>query len=105
MFILCQIIFSRFIKCSNRKINFSFSYINLKTKGTNNIKIYSDSNLFKGGKPDIITINNTINYTNTDITNIFNLSNSESNINNITLIWNNPLNSTNNMFVDCINII
>ena len=84
-----------------QKIIFSFSYINLKTNGTNNIKIYSDD--FED-KPDIITINNIINYTNTNITNIYNFNNSEY-TNNITLIWNNPLNSTANMFSICENII
>ena len=102
LFILYQIFFSQFIKCCNIKIKLSFSYINLKTNRTNNIKIYSDS--YHGVKPDIITVNNMLNYTNPDIRNIYNITNSEYNISNITLIWNNPLNSTKNLFSDCKNI-
>ena len=103
LFIISKIFFSNFIKCNHRKIELSLSYINLKIKGSGDIKIYSDE--YKGDIPDVITINNIINLTNTEIRNTYNFANSGNNINNITLIWNNPLNSTFRMFSSCTKII
>ena len=77
--------------------------MNLKTNGTVNIKLYSDN--YTGVKPDIIIINNSINYTKNEINNTYNFSDSENNINNITLIWDNLLTSTKYMFFHCENII
>ena len=98
-FINIQIFSSPFIKCYYRKIEFSSSYINLKINTTGNITILSKD--YKGGNPDIITINNE-NYT---MDNIINFTNSENNIINITLIWNNNLNSSSCMFSGCNDII
>ena len=97
------VIFSQFIKCNNRKIELASSYIKLKTNGTGAIKLYS--NIYQNLKPDIVIINDKINHTIDKTPYIYNFSKLENNINNITLIWNNPLDSTNNMFQDCKNII
>ena len=56
LFIISKIFFSQFIKCDNDFA--SSSCINLKIKGTGNIKILSDS--YEGKSPDNITINNAI---------------------------------------------
>ena len=103
LFIISKVFLSHFIKCSHRKIELSSSYINLKTMGSRDIKVYSDE--YKGDKPDVIIINNKINLTKNEIRNTHNFENSGNNINNITLIWNNPLNSTSQMFRGCDNII
>ena len=103
LFIISKVFLSHFIKSSHRKIELSSSYINLKTMGSRDIKVYSDE--YKGDKPDVIIINNKINLTKNEIRNTHNFENSGNNINNITLIWNNPLNSTSQMFRRCDNII
>ena len=97
------VIFSHFIKCNDRKIELASSYIKLKTNGTGAIKLYS--NIYQNLKPDIVIINDKINHTIDKTPYIYNFSKLENNINNITLIWNNPLDSTNNMFQDCKKII
>ena len=99
-FIITKFFFSQFIKCNHGQINLSSSYINLKTIGTGRKELYSG--YYKGNKPNIIIINN---YTNNEILNTYNFNNPENNINNITLIWNNLLNSTSYMFYNCKNII
>ena len=96
------ILFSQFSKCFNRKNEMASSLINLKTKGVGNISIYSKS--FKGTKPNIVIINNAINYTDNQSDYHYSFSNSESNNNNITLIWNEPINITDSMFEDCSSI-
>ena len=98
-FINIQIFSSQFIQCYFRKIEFSSSYINLKINKTGNIKFLSK--YYIGGDPDIITINNE-NYTINDIDTLNNL---ENNIINITLIWNNSITSTSDMFYECDDII
>ena len=98
LFIISKIFFSQFIKCDN---DFASSYINLKIKGTGNIKILSD--FYKGKSPDNITINNAISYTK-NIDNEYNFENSENNIIYITLTWNESITSTSNMFSGCVNI-
>ena len=104
--ILNIIILSLFIKCNSRKIINAYSYINLKIKGTNEINIYFK--LFPGIRPNVIIINNKINYTNSAINHTYNLESSENiinNISNITLIWDNPLSHTDSLFRECENII
>ena len=81
------------------KIKSTFSYINLKISGNGNIY----SNNYLGNKPDIIIINNITNYTDNDVRYAYNLDCSENIIDNITLIWNNPLTSTPNIV--CFRII
>ena len=98
LFIISKIFFSQNIKCDN---DFASSYINLKIKGTGNIKILSD--FYKGKSPDNITINNAISYTK-NIDNEYNFENSENNIIYITLTWNESITSTSNMFTNCVNI-
>ena len=99
LFIISKIFFSQNIKCDN---DFASSYINLKIKGTGNIKILSDS--YHGKSPDNITINNAISSTKNGIKKEYNFENSENNINNITLTWNESITSTSNMFRNCVNI-
>ena len=101
-FILIKNFSSLFIKCYQREIEYAFSYIDLKIIGTGNIKLYSD--LFKGDKPNII-VGDKINFTSNEINNVYYFANSEIIINNITRIWDNPLESTVNMFAECQNII
>jgi len=98
--ILNIILFSHFIKCYNRNIIFASSYIKLKTNGTGDINIFSQY-FPKGNYPNIIIINDKINYTNDKITYKYNF---ENNINNITLIWNKPQTTANNLFRSCYNI-
>ena len=100
--ILNIIFFSLFIKCNHKKIISASSYINVKIRGTDEINVYSK--LYYGNKPNIIIINNKINYTNSAINHTYNLDNANNDINNITLIWNNPLTFTVNLFRDCLNI-
>ena len=99
-FILNAILFSHFIKSNNRKIKLSYSFISLRIKDTGDINILSNSYL--GDDPDIIIINNKNNYTNREIKRNYVFDNSE---NNITLIWDIPPSSTNNMFKSCNKII
>ena len=61
--------FQKYIKCYNRKIELKSSYINLKTKGTGEINIFSNS-LYKSDYPTTIIINDVIIKTNSEITNI-----------------------------------
>ena len=96
-----MIFFSQFIKCNNRKIEFYNSYINLKTKGTDNIRFFV---LPRIDYPTTIIINNKINFTN-DISDSYDFDISDNNINNITLIWNKSLTSTETMFWNCEKII
>ena len=100
--ILNIIFFSLFIKCNHKKIISASSYINVKIRGTDEINAYSK--LYYGNKPNIIIINNKINYTNSAINQTYNLDIANNDINNITLIWNNPLTFTVNSFRDCLNI-
>ena len=97
--ILNIIFFPKCIKCCHKKIEIASSYINLKTKGIGYINIFSKN--FNDTYPTIITINNIINKTNNEITFKYNFNES---INNITLIWDIPPGSTNNLFRECINI-
>ena len=101
-FIIAKIFSSQFIKCCHRKIELSSSYINLKINATGIINIYSNEYLAE--KPNIITINN-VNHTINDINNIETFTNSEKDIINITLIWNNSITSTYRMFYECDDII
>ena len=96
-----MIFFSQFIKCNNRKIEFYNSYINLKTKGTDNIRFFV---LPRIDYLTTIIINNKINFTN-DISDSYDFDISDNNINNITLIWNKSLTSTETMFWNCEKII
>ena len=95
--ILNIIFFSQFIKCYNRKIELASSYINLKIIGNGTINIYYNyySNRYR---PEIVSINNIINLTDTRTNYQYNFSNSENDIKNITLIWNTPPTSTSNLF-------
>ena len=98
--ILNIIFFSLFIKCNQKKIISASSYINVKIRGTDEINAYSK--LYYGNKPNIIIINNKINYTNSAINQTYNLDIANNDINNITLIWDNPLTFTVNLFRDCL---
>ena len=97
--ILKIIIFSQFIKCNKRKIELASSFINLKTKGSGNIKIFSNNNGVIG--PNNVSINNI----DSELKNIYHFNNQENDINNIILIWDNPPSSTNNLFNGCNKII
>ena len=99
-YIILNNIFSQFIKCYNRKIELASSYINLKVNGTGDINIFSQ--YYSGKWPDIVSINNTIN-----LTGIYHytFSNSENDINNITLIWNTSPSTTRGLFEYCDKII
>ena len=99
LFIISKIFFSQNIKCDN---DFASSYINLKIKGTGNIKILSDG--YEGKSPDNITINNAISHTKNEIKKEYNFEISENNIIYITLTWNESITSTSNMFSNCVNI-
>ena len=101
IFIMAQNFFSQFTNYYHRKIKTPFSYINLKINGTG--KIYSDD--YSGDKPNIIIINNKINYTTTEINNTYYFDILENNINNIILIWDRKVESTDNMFMECNKII
>ena len=92
LFLLSEILFLQFIKCYNIKFQLAFTYVGFKINGTGNIKIYS--NIYKGPLPNFININNKINYTNSEINNSYCFNNSENDINNITLAFNNPINPT-----------
>ena len=94
--ILNIIFFSSFMKCNCLRGELASSYIILKIKGKGNIKIYDRIN-----KPNIATINNSINYTVNGDQNNNNFINLENDISNITLIWNTPPSSTNNLFKGC----
>ena len=52
-------------------------------------------------KPNIVTINNIRNLTDSQVTNIHYFNCLENTINNITLIWNEPINSTDSLFRGC----
>ena len=95
---IINIFSSKFIKCYHRKIELSSSYINLKINATGELKILSDK--YVGEKP-IISINN-VNYT---INDIETFTNSENDIINVTLIWDNSVESTSCMFNGCDDII
>ena len=99
-FTIYKILFLQFINCNHRKIEFASSYIKLKTKGTDQIKILN-YNYFLEYKPNIISVNNNINYTNNEINN----NDLDNEINNITIIWENPPESAYHMFSDCGKII
>ena len=101
--ILNIIFFSQFIKCYNRKIELASSYIFLKVIGNGNINIYNQD--FCGPKPNIVSINNIINLTDSQTNYHYNFVNSENDVNNITLIWNISLTTTNYLFSICRNII
>ena len=98
------VFFSYFIKCTHRKIELSSSYINLKIIGTGYIKIFS-SDFQKDNYPDILIINSKTSYNDSRVTNRYNFNNPDKNVNNVTLIWNKPPNSTINMFTYCERII
>ena len=83
------------IGCQQRNIQSNDSSITLKTFGIGNIQIISEEYSFL---PDRILING-INHA---VNKVYNLENSE---NNITLIWDNKLTSTSQMFKGCSNII
>ena len=100
--ILNLILFSQFIKCFNRKIELAEHYIKLKVKGDGYINIYSK--FYRGIKPNIVNINNIINLTDSQVDNIRYFNCLENTINNITLIWNEPLGSINSLFQRCNNI-
>ena len=98
--ILNIILFSQFIKCNYRKIELASYQINLKTNGTGKINIY-----YSSYRVDKIIINDKINITGSDIDYFYNFNEPDNNINNVTLLWDSPLSSTNQLFKDCINII
>ena len=92
------------VQCIFNKINLLLksSEITLKTKGTGNIKIISDS-YFLNYRPTSIYINNVLK---TSITNTYNLGYyNNDDINTIRIIWNSNPTSTISMFSGCINII
>ena len=93
--------FLQFINCNHRKIEFTSSYIKLKTNGTGYIRILN-ANYYQKNKPSVISINNTINYTNNGINCVYNFDNE---INNITLIWDSPPTTAEEMFNGCYDII
>ena len=102
--IIFKIIFIlQFIKCINRKIELAYSLINLKIIGNGTINIFSNN--YNGDKPKTIIINNLTKYNNSEVNKYYNFSNFESDINNITLIWETPPSSTSNLFKNCKNII
>ena len=102
--ILKIILLSLFIKCNQRKIELAYSYINLKIQGTGNINIFSPS-CYPVNYPTAVIINDLIRIENNENMFIYNFSETENNINNIKLIWDNPPISTKNLFYDCKNII
>lgn len=101
VFILNISFFIQFVECNHRKIELFSSYINLKTIGTGQIRVFS-SYYDKNNYPTAIIINNRINHTNSEINNEYYLDNEE---NNITLIWDEPPTTTTKMFKNCKNII
>ena len=101
VFILNISFFIQFVECNHRKIELFSSYINLKTIGTGQIRVFS-SYYDKNNYPTAIIINNRINHTNSEINNEYYLDNEE---NNITLIWDEPPTTTTKMFQYCKNII
>ena len=101
LFIISKIFFSQYIKCNYRKIEYEYSYINLKINGTGDINILSS--LFNSDDyPSTIIINN---IEQNVIKNSYYFNEQENNINNITMIWNKSLESTNSMFHSCDKII
>ena len=98
---LVYLIFSSLVvKCDDRQIEMGESFIILKTKGKGDISILSSG--YSGEKPNEIFINNT------KIDEIkkqyfFNIS--ENDIIIIKLLWNEEINTTYNIFNECINII
>ena len=86
-------------ECSREKIILNFSEIILKINGTGNITILSD-NFFQRYKPDQIYIVDSFDYI---TTNEYYFTNTE--IYTIRIKWNNILQSTNYMFLDCNKII
>ena len=92
------------VQCIFNKINLLLksSEITLKTKGTGNIKIISNS-FFLNYRPTSIYINNVLK---TSITNTYNLGYyNNDDINTIRIIWNSNPTSTISMFSGCNNII
>ena len=63
VFILNLSFFIQFVECNHRKIELFSSYINLKTIGTGQIRVFS-SYFDKNNYPTAIIINNRINHTN-----------------------------------------
>ena len=91
--IALHLIFSSQIIQSNfRTIESTSSFINLKVSGTGDIKIFGDG---KAYMTDIVIINNE---NKSEITNTYYL---ENDINNITLIWDKPPNTSRAMFSGC----
>ena len=92
------------VQCIFNKINLLLksSEITLKTKGTGNIKIISNS-FFLIYRPTSIYINNVLK---TSITNTYNLGYyNNDDINTIRIIWNSNPTSTISMFSGCNNMI
>ena len=98
------IFFSDFIKCCPRKIKFLSSYIKMKKNRTGNINIFSSS-FNTINYPNEVIINDITTHINDEVTYTYNFNDLENNINNIKLIWNNPIDSTVSMFKDCNKII
>ena len=100
--ILNAIFFSQFIKCSNRKIELSSSFINLKVIGNGGMNLYS---FLCSERPNLVSINNIIYLTNSEDNNYYEFNNLPNVINNITLTWNRPVSTTSNLFSYCTTII
>jgi len=103
--ILFPLFFSKEFRYKLIKIQF-YSEIKLTIKGTGNQKIlnkrtivYSQSENYEGPLPDKLFINGNSEIINNEM--IYNLTEE---YNNITLIWNSPLSSTENMFYTLSNI-
>ena len=97
---------SQFIKCNKKNFELSYSYINLKIKANGYTNIFSES-FSKINYPTTVTLNNMASYHDDKVKYKYNLGISQNNINikNITLKWDIPPTSTDNMFSDCDNII
>ena len=98
------LLFSQLIKCNFKKIELSNSYIDLKTKGTGIINIFSEDFSVEN-YPTNIVINNIINYDYNETPNKYDFTDIENDINNIRLIWEEPPISACNMFKECDKII
>ena len=83
------------IKCKERRMYLSYSYITLKVNKTGNLSILSDS--FKGNNPVVVIINNNT----MNVQRKYDFNNTD---NEIILVWDSDLNTAYQMFYACYDI-